>query len=297
MRGRILYFLAPASGKAVTSVCLWRCDINATKRNVLLAALLAGFFAVGAFLIIRPAFQSDPAGEDSLAEEGNSPGSQSSDDPNGGESSSTTENHGSSPSAGQNRSGRNSPVKAWRIGGATVDNQYPVENFSQGITTGRSCAVLENLSPTLPVTVVSVSVGPSGVWEAQGCVPTLSATDLTGAVPCAAGVVLPPRQPPRRGCSVGVKLLVTGGHSGAVTLVTRVECTTRAVEPCTRLPSNLHPTADYPIRLTVDQTIGFTGSDVNDPINKETATPPPSPKTEPSTETEEPPTTTASPSA
>lgn len=96
---------------------------------------------------------------------------------------------------------------------------------------------------------------------------------------------------------MGVKLRVTGQHSGAVTLKTRVECTTRAIEPCAQMPSHLNPTADHPITLTIVQSIGFTGSDRDEPITKETPTPSPTSETGPSPETTgEQPTATASPS-
>ena len=77
---------------------------------------------------------------------------------------------------------------------------------------------------------------------------------------------------------MGVKLLVTGEHGGAIIFVTRVSCTTRKVAPCTLLRSGLNPTADSPITLTVDQQIGFTGSDKDDPITPEAATPSPAPE-------------------
>jgi hypothetical protein len=275
--------------------------MSGPKRNVLLAALLTVFFILGAFLIIRPAFQVAPAGDSSSTGENSSPGSQLSGNQDSGSSSagegsspgprsSGNQNSGNSsagegsspgsqPSGNQNGGGSKPPVKAWRIGGATVDNQYPIENFNQGFNDGDSCAVLENLGSTLPITVVSVSVGPSSVYVATNCEPDFSsgATDLTGAVPCAPGVVLPSRQS-RRGCSVGVKLLVTGRHGGTITFVTRVSCTTRKVAPCTLLRSDLNPTADSPITLTVDQQIGFTGSDKDNPITPETATPSPTPE-------------------
>ncbi|MFI6994473.1 hypothetical protein [Nonomuraea wenchangensis] len=276
--------------------------MNRTRRNALLATLLAVFFGVGAFMIIKPAFQNDSA-EDPRAAEQDSPSSQFSDDP-GAEPSASGKTHDGQSSPARSPVGKRPKVKSWRVAGATVTNKYPLANFNDVFTSGRSCAVLVNISETLPITVVSISVGPSGVFQrGEGCAAPdeLGSTDLAGAVPCAAGVVLPPRQPSLRGCSVSVELLVTGRHRGAVTLVTRVVCTSRTDVPCTRLPSDLHPTADDPITLTIDDTIGFTGSDEAEPITKETPTPSPSPsspETEPATETtDEPPTETPSPSA
>ncbi|WP_433370716.1 hypothetical protein [Streptosporangium sp. CA-115845] len=279
--------------------------MSGPKRNVLLAALLAVFFALGAFLIIRPAFQSSPvegglsAGESSSSSSQSSGNQNSGNPPTGKSSSPISQSSGASQSSpasqsssasqssgNQNSSGPKPRIEAWRVGGATVDNQYPAANFGGVFTSGQSCAVLENLSSTLPITVVSMSVRPSNVYGARNCEPDLlGSTDLTGAVPCAPGVVLPPRQPPRRGCSVGVELLVTDRdqHHGEIVLVTRVTCTTRKVAPCTLLPSTLNPTEAFPITLTIDQKIGFTGSNQNNP-DTETEEPP-------VTETEEPPVT------
>jgi hypothetical protein len=230
--------------------------MSRTLRNRLLAASLALLFVAGAFLIIRPALTGGSGEQSPSAGQGSEPARLGSEGPAQQES----------RDPGSGRQGNGKPqAKSWRIGGATVDNQYPIANFGQGFTNGRSCAGLQNLSEVLPVTVVSVSVGPSGVYEAQDCNSTmaLSSTNLTTAVPCGPGVVLLPR-PRSQACSVGVNLLLRGSqqtYDGTVTLVTRVTCTTRNDAPCTLLPSDLTPTPAAPVTLTVDQRIPFRGSD------------------------------------
>lgn len=233
--------------------------MSGTMRNRLLAGALATLFVIGATLIIWSALKGDSGGTNASASgERTDPGQPASQGPDPGAQ--------ESPDTGQGQQGNgNRQVRSLRIGGATVDNQYPIANFGQGFTNGRSCAGLQNVSEALPITVVGVSVGPPGVYEARDCNSTmaLSSTNLSTTTPCRPGVVLLPR-PRRQGCSVGVQLLVTGTqrtYAGTVTLVTRATCTSRSHPPCNLLPADVTPTEAAPIALTVDQRIPFSGSD------------------------------------
>lgn len=235
--------------------------MNRSRKNLLIAGLVGAVFLIAAFLIIRPALQGDPGTESSSSGEATygEPG------PTGGGAGEPTsgggDDGGSNPDDPDD-GGEISPIKSLQVGGATVSNEYPIENFDGGFTDG-SCAVLVNLSPTIPITVVSVGVGPAPLFAEAPCQPQEGLTNVTSLGTCAPGVVLPARGPGSpRGCAIGVKVLVQGDNQGAVTLVTRARCTTRDVPPCTLMASrpDVRPGVDSPVRLTVTQRIGFQSS-------------------------------------
>ncbi|MEO3868517.1 PT domain-containing protein [Nonomuraea sp. B12E4] len=277
--------------------------MNRSRRNLLIAGLFAAVFVVAAFLIIRSAFDTggSASGETTYGEPGptgdGGTGEPTSGDGDDGGSNPDNPDDPDNPD-NPDRGGATSPIKSLQVGGATVSNEYPIENFDGRFTDG-SCAVLVNLSPAIPITVVSVGVGPPALFAEDPCQPQEGLTNVTSVGTCAQGVILPARGSGRpQGCAIGVKVLVQGDNKGAVTLVTRARCTTRDVPPCTLMASrrDVRPSEDSPVRLTVTQEIGFesrrgitdetpTGTPSSEPTDEPTDSPTDEPTDPPIDET------------
>ncbi|WP_106402856.1 hypothetical protein [Actinocorallia populi] len=155
----------------------------------------------------------------------------------------------------------------WPVSGATIDNQYTVEGWSEeGFDGDEACLMLKNKGERLPVTVKKAEAGPPDVYEQEDCGDGTQAPGGSGrngllalarVVPCATGVVLKPGE----NCSLGVRLVASGTPNGSLGVTTEVMCASREIAPCQLLKEGLNPSEQKPLALTVEQESQFPKSD------------------------------------
>lgn len=251
------------------------------KRNVLFAALLAVLFTAGLVLLLRPllsvgsaASSSDQAGQPAgTGAPGVTPGPDDTTDSGPGAltSGASTLPGGHTKASGgrdSSASGSQAPVRSVRVGGATLDNVYSWRRRRSRST----CKVIANQSAGVAVRITNVTFSAPEAFTTEAC--SASRHGIDEVVPCTPGVELaPPNQHPRQACGIRVTAILPGRQEGTLTLTTEATCTSRAVDPCTRLPAAEHPSAGAPVIAILEDQFQFIDADTERNASSPTDTP------------------------
>ncbi|GAA2402497.1 hypothetical protein [Nonomuraea africana] len=211
------------------------------SRNLLIGSLFAVVLVVGLFLAIRPAFttqsdsQSDSQGQ---PWDGDAGQSSSPDDSGGGDG------PGDSPSTAP------PAKKSTIIGGPTLGNYYPIENFGQEFPVA-TCAIIGAAEGSRTLIIEAITVQPAGLWKVDDCSQVPQPYDdgkarTVGVAPCQVGLKIPPNTTSglRNGCWIGVRTVGTRPAKGTLTITARWQCRSGEICTSTQEPFPLVSTGD-----------------------------------------------------